>query len=157
MGPPDPGGADGAGDTVRRRLLEQCGVHALLRLHAGIFYADGVKANALFSDRMPPSENPWTQRLWIYDFRTNLAPGDEWRDEGTTSEYASQCLNHACPRRTQIGRRVSSNACQMAQAASWRTRPLLHFRSAAELPVSTAGKYSNRTGSDRTWVHAAGR
>jgi hypothetical protein len=92
---------------------------------------------------MPPSENPWTQRLWIYDFRTNPAPGDEWRDEGTTSEYASQYMNYACPRRTQIGRRVSSNACQMAQAASWRTRPLLHFRSAAELPVSTAGKYTH--------------
>jgi type I restriction enzyme M protein len=22
-------------------------------------------------DRKPPSENPWTQKLWIYDFRTN--------------------------------------------------------------------------------------
>ena len=31
----------------------------------------GVKANVLFFDRKPPSENPWTQKLWIYDFRTN--------------------------------------------------------------------------------------
>jgi type I restriction enzyme M protein len=30
-----------------------------------------VKANVLFFDRKPPSENPWTQKLWIYDFRTN--------------------------------------------------------------------------------------
>jgi len=29
----------GAGETVRRRLLEQCDVHTLLRLPTGIFYA----------------------------------------------------------------------------------------------------------------------
>jgi type I restriction enzyme M protein len=61
----------GAGETVRRRLLEQCDVHTLLRLPTGIFYAGGVKANVLFFDRKPPSETPWTQKLWIYDFRTN--------------------------------------------------------------------------------------
>lgn len=61
----------GAGETVRRRLLEQCDVHTLLRLPTGIFYAGGVKANVLFFDRKPPSERPWTERLWIYDFRTN--------------------------------------------------------------------------------------
>ena len=31
----------------------------------------GVKANVLFFDRKPPSEKPWTNKLWIYDFRTN--------------------------------------------------------------------------------------
>jgi type I restriction enzyme M protein len=61
----------GPGETVRRRLLEQCDVHTLLRLPTGIFYAGGVKANVLFFDRKPPSETPWTQQLWIYDFRTN--------------------------------------------------------------------------------------
>src|SRR5260370_5358879 len=61
----------GAGETIRRRLLEQCDVHTLLRLPTGIFYAGGVKANVLFFDRKSPSERPWTQRLWIYDFRTN--------------------------------------------------------------------------------------
>jgi type I restriction enzyme M protein len=61
----------GAGETVRRRLLEQCDVHTLLRLPTGIFFAGGVKANVLFFDRKPPSERPWTQQLWIYDFRTN--------------------------------------------------------------------------------------
>jgi type I restriction enzyme M protein len=61
----------GAGETVRRRLLEQCDVHTLLRLPTGIFYAGGVKANVLFFDRKPPSEIPWTRQLWIYDLRTN--------------------------------------------------------------------------------------
>ena len=61
----------GAGETVRRRLLRQYDVHTLLRLPTGIFYAQGVKANVLFFDRKPASETPWTQKLWIYDLRTN--------------------------------------------------------------------------------------
>ena len=61
----------GAGETVRRELLKQCDVHTLLRLPTGSFYAQGVKANVLFFDRKPASEKPWTDKLWIYDFRTN--------------------------------------------------------------------------------------
>ncbi len=61
----------GAGETVRRKLLHECDVHTLLRLPTGIFYAQGVKANVLFFDRKPASEQPQTQRLWVYDLRTN--------------------------------------------------------------------------------------
>jgi type I restriction enzyme M protein len=61
----------GAGETIRGKLLEQCDVHTLLRLPTGIFYAGGVKANVLFFERKPPQETPRTQKLWIYDFRTN--------------------------------------------------------------------------------------
>ena len=61
----------GAGETVRRKLLQECDVHTLLRLPTGIFYAQGVKANVLFFDRKPASASPWTERLWIYDLRTN--------------------------------------------------------------------------------------
>ena len=61
----------GAGETIRRALLKQGDVHTLLRLPTGIFYAQGVKANVLFFDRKPAQENPWTQKLWIYDLRTN--------------------------------------------------------------------------------------
>ena len=61
----------GAGETIRRKLLAECDVHTLLRLPTGIFYAGGVKANVLFFDRKPTSEKPWTNKLWIYDFRTN--------------------------------------------------------------------------------------
>src|SRR5215467_6629574 len=50
----------GAGETVRRELLEQADVHTLLRLPTGIFYA-----------RKPAAEKPWTTKLWIYDLRTN--------------------------------------------------------------------------------------
>ena len=62
----------GAGETVRRRLLEECDVHTLLRLPTGVFYAQGVKANVLFFDRKPASEAPWTRELWVYDLRTNM-------------------------------------------------------------------------------------
>jgi len=62
----------GAGETVRRRLLQQCDVHTLLRLPTGIFYAQGVKANVLFFDKRPASATPWTKELWIYDLRTNM-------------------------------------------------------------------------------------
>ena len=30
-----------------------------------------MKANVLFFDKRP-SETPWTQRLWVYDYRTNI-------------------------------------------------------------------------------------
>lgn len=61
----------GAGETIRKKLLHECDVHTLLRLPTGIFYAQGVKANVLFFDRKPASETPWTEKLWIYDLRTN--------------------------------------------------------------------------------------
>lgn len=61
----------GAGETIRKKLLNDCDVHTLLRLPTGIFYAQGVKANVLFFDRRPAAEKPWTTKLWIYDFRTN--------------------------------------------------------------------------------------
>ena len=44
-------------------------MHTLLRLPTGIFYAQGVKANVF--DRKPAQERAWTDKLWIYDFRTN--------------------------------------------------------------------------------------
>src|SRR5712691_4565395 len=57
----------GAGETIRRKLLQECDVHTLLRLPTGVFYAQGVKANVLFFDRKPASETPWTRELWVYD------------------------------------------------------------------------------------------
>jgi type I restriction enzyme M protein len=61
----------GAGETIRRKLLSDYDVHTLLRLPTGLFYAQGVKANVIFFDRKPASEKPWTEKLWVYDLRTN--------------------------------------------------------------------------------------
>lgn len=62
----------GAGEKIRKNLLKTCDVHTLLRLPTGIFYAQGVKANVLFFDRKPGRSEPWTNKVWVYDFRTNI-------------------------------------------------------------------------------------
>lgn len=61
----------GAGETIRRRLLQDCDVHTLLRLPKGIFYAQGVNTNVLFFERKEGAAHPWTRDLWVYDLRTN--------------------------------------------------------------------------------------
>lgn len=61
----------GAGEILRKKLLADFDLHTMLRLPTGIFYAQGVKANVLFFDKKPAAEQPWTQRLWVYDPRTN--------------------------------------------------------------------------------------
>lgn len=62
----------GAGETVRKRLLETTDLHTILRLPTGIFYAHGVKANVLFFDNHEASKDPWTKEIWYYDYRTNI-------------------------------------------------------------------------------------
>lgn len=61
----------GAGETLRRKLLADFELHTMLRLPTGLFYAQGVKANVLFFDKRPARDEPWTERLWVYDLRTN--------------------------------------------------------------------------------------
>ena len=62
----------GAGETVRKKMLETTDLHTILRLPTGIFYKQGVKANVIFFDNYPASKNPWTKEVWIYDLRTNM-------------------------------------------------------------------------------------
>jgi type I restriction enzyme M protein len=62
----------GAGETVRKKLLETTDLHTILRLPTGVFYAQGVKANVIFFDNKPAGKDPWTQEVWIYDYRTNI-------------------------------------------------------------------------------------
>ena len=62
----------GAGETVRKKLLETTELHTILRLPTGIFYANGVKANVLFFDNHEASKEPWTKEIWFYDYRTNI-------------------------------------------------------------------------------------
>jgi type I restriction enzyme M protein len=61
----------GAGEEIRRALLNHCDVHTLLRLPTGIWYSPGVKANVLFFDKKSGSKKPATKELWVYDLRTN--------------------------------------------------------------------------------------
>jgi type I restriction enzyme M protein len=61
----------GAGEKIRRKLLETCDVHTILRLPTGIFYAQGVKANVVFFDAKPKDGQVHTKGVWFYDLRTN--------------------------------------------------------------------------------------
>ena len=57
----------GAGETIRRKLLETTDLHTILRLPTGIFYAQGVKANVLFFKK-----GEQTKDVWFYDYRTGI-------------------------------------------------------------------------------------
>jgi type I restriction enzyme M protein len=61
----------GAGEKIRRKMLETCDVHTVLRLPTGIFYAQGVKANVVFFDAKPKDGQIHTKGVWFYDLRTN--------------------------------------------------------------------------------------
>lgn len=62
----------GAGEVIRKKLLEKTNLHTILRLPTGIFYANGVKANVLFFDNKITKKDPWTKEIWFYDYRTNI-------------------------------------------------------------------------------------
>lgn len=63
--------ADGAGEEIRKDLLNKCNVHTILRLPTGIFYAQGVQTNVLFFNRgIDDSDN--TKETWIYDMRHQM-------------------------------------------------------------------------------------
>ena len=71
--------ADQAGDVIKN-LMEDCNLHTLLRLPNGTFtpYSQGVKANVLFFQK-----GPKTEEVWIYDNRTNI-PGVTKKDRPLT-------------------------------------------------------------------------
>lgn len=60
----------GAGEKIRRSLLQLCNVHTLLRLPTGIWYSPSVKANVLFFDKKPITKAAATKEVWVYDLRT---------------------------------------------------------------------------------------
>ncbi|MHB1267959.1 MAG: class I SAM-dependent DNA methyltransferase [Acidithiobacillus ferriphilus] len=61
----------GAGEKIRKKLLETCDVHTILRLPTGIFYAQGVKANVVFFDAKAKDGQTHSKAVWFYDLRTN--------------------------------------------------------------------------------------
>jgi len=62
----------GAGEAIRKKLLDNTDLHTILRLPTGVFYAQGVKANVIFFDNHEASPNLWTKQVWYYDYRTNI-------------------------------------------------------------------------------------
>ena len=65
----------GIGRQIRADLMDKCNLHTILRLPTGIFYAQGVKTNALFFTRGPEgnrSDKGNTKEVWVYDLRANM-------------------------------------------------------------------------------------
>lgn len=47
----------GAGEVIRKKLLDETNLHTILRLPTGIFYANGVKVNVLFLEKKRLEKN----------------------------------------------------------------------------------------------------
>lgn len=61
----------GVGADIRRDLMDKCRLHTILRLPTGIFYAQGVKTNVLFFQKVSQASTKSTQEVWVYDMRAN--------------------------------------------------------------------------------------
>ncbi|GEN67168.1 class I SAM-dependent DNA methyltransferase [Chryseobacterium rhizosphaerae] len=62
----------GAGEIIRKKLLDETNLHTILRLPTGIFYANGVKVNVLFLEKKKKNSTQNTKEIWFYDYRTNI-------------------------------------------------------------------------------------
>lgn len=62
----------GVGAEIRRDLMDKCHLHTILRLPTGIFYAQGVKTNVLFFNKIKDDAKNSTSKIWIYDMRSNM-------------------------------------------------------------------------------------
>lgn len=74
-----------AGEVIKL-LMEDCNLHTVLRLPRGTFtpYSHGVKANVLFLQKGPPTEN-----VWIFDARSNV-PGITKKDRPLTAQHFAE-------------------------------------------------------------------
>ena len=61
----------GAGEIVRKKLLETTDLHTILRLPTGIFYKPGVKANVIFFDKRPASAEMQTNIVLLCHINSN--------------------------------------------------------------------------------------
>ncbi len=77
----------GVGADVRRDLMDKCRLHTILRLPTGIFYAQGVKTNVLFFEKVSQAATGSTQEVWVYDMRAN-APKFGKRTPLTDAHFA---------------------------------------------------------------------
>ncbi|CAD5371743.1 DNA methylase M [Rubrivivax sp. A210] len=62
----------GVGADIRRDLMDKCNLHTILRLPTGIFYAQGVKTNVLFFQKLSEAATGSTKEVWVYDLRANM-------------------------------------------------------------------------------------
>ena len=113
---------DGDGKKIRRDLMDKCRLHTVLRLPTGIFYAAGVKTNALFFER-GTTETGNTKAVWFYDMRTN-APAYGKRTPFTRAAFGGFITAYTgginmADVRTAYNGTVSDAARHSVQDARW--------------------------------------
>ena len=76
---------DKAGE-VFKIIMQDCNVHTILRLPRGTFtpYSQGVKANVIFLQKGPP-----TEQVWIFDGRSNV-PGVTKKERPLTAQHFAE-------------------------------------------------------------------
>ncbi len=107
--------ADQAGQ-VFKILTEDCNLHTVLRLPNGTFtpYAPGTKTNVIFF-----TKGFSTERLWVYDARTNV-PRITKKDRPLTSQHFAEF--EACYGPDPNGR--AKRDPQDSKADRWRSFPI---------------------------------
>ena len=85
----------GAGETIRKRMLDELNLHTILRLPTGIFYAQGVKANVLFFENKKGIDKPMTKEVWYYDYRTNVRHTP--KKNPLQYKHLEDFVNYYCP------------------------------------------------------------
>lgn len=86
----------GAGETIRRKLLENCDVHTILRLPTGVIYAQGVKANVVFFDNAPKDGRVRTKGVWFGEF------GAQFIKENTLRKTPPDCTTPVSEKSSQV-------------------------------------------------------
>jgi type I restriction enzyme M protein len=91
----------GVGADIRRDLMDKCRLHTILRLPTGIFYAQGVKTNVLFFEKIGEGATGSTEETWVYDLRANM-PRFGKRTPLTRAHFAEfEAAYAASPRQDQ--------------------------------------------------------
>src|SRR6476620_4172522 len=77
---------EGKAGEVFKILMQDCNLHTVLRLPRGTFtpYSQGVKANVIFFQKGPP-----TEETWIFDARSNV-PAITKKDRPLTPEHFAE-------------------------------------------------------------------
>ncbi len=79
--------SDGDAEKIRIDLMEKCSLHTILRLPAGLFYAQGLKTNILFFTRSTKDTGA-TKETWFYDMRTGI-PAQKKNSPLTKESFAA--------------------------------------------------------------------
>ncbi len=77
---------EGKAGEVFELLMQDCNLHTVLRLPRGTFtpYSQGVKANVIFFQK-----GPATEETWIFDARSNV-PGITKKDRPLTPQHFAE-------------------------------------------------------------------